>query len=106
MERREIFEQHLVARAVGRIEVDLADLEQREITFAVFRGTDEPRNGVAGPQVEAADLARRYIYIVRSREIGAVGRAQEAEAVLQDLEHAVAVDVLAVARMRLQDAED
>ena len=39
-------------------------------------------------------------------EVRALGRAQEAEAVLQDLEHAVAVDVLAVARMRLQDRED
>jgi hypothetical protein len=35
-----------------------------------------------------------------------IGRAQEAETVLQDLEHAVAVDGLAVARMRLEDRED
>src|SRR5690606_984495 len=34
------------------------------------------------------------------------GRAQKAEAVLQDLEHAVAVDVLALARMRLEYGED
>src|SRR5207302_900889 len=42
----------------------------------------------------------------RSREIRAVGRAQEAETVLQDLEHAVAVDILAVPRVCLEDGEN
>ncbi len=59
-----------------------------------------------GAQVEAADLARADIDVVRTCQVRAVRGAQEAEAVLQDLQHAVAVDVLAVARMSLQDRED
>ena len=106
MERRQVLEQHLVARAIGRIEIDLADLEQREVALAILRRADEAGDGVAGAQVEAADLAGRHVDVVRAGEIGAVGGTQEAEAVLQDLQHAVAVDVLAVARMRLEDAED
>ena len=39
-------------------------------------------------------------------EIARVGGAQEAEAVLQNLQHAVAVDVLALAGVRLEHAED
>ena len=49
---------------------------------------------------------RADVDVVGAREVRAFGRAQEAEAVLQDLEHAVAVDVLAVPRVRLQDRED
>jgi hypothetical protein len=41
-----------------------------------------------------------------SGEVGAVGRAQEAEAVLQDLEHAVGEDVLAALGVGLEDRED
>ena len=41
---------------------------------------------------EAPDLARRDINVVRTRQIIGFRRAQEAEAVLQDFEHAVAVD--------------
>ena len=106
MKRRQVLEQHFAARAVGGVEVDLAHLEQREVALAVLGRTDEPGDGVAGAQVEAADLARADVDVVRTCKVGAVGRAQEAEAVLQDLEHAVAVDVLAVARVRLEDRED
>ena len=96
----------LCSRAFRRVEVDLADLEQREVALAVLRRTDQAGDRVAGAQVEAADLARADVDVVRPGEIGAVGGAQEAEAVLQDLQHAVAVDVLAAARMRLEDRED
>src|SRR6202035_1762574 len=106
MKRCQVLEQHFVARAFRGVEVDLAYLEQRKIAFAVLRRTDEPGDGVARTQVEAADLARTDVDVIRSREIRAVGRAQEAEAVLQDLEYAVAVDVLAVPRVRLEDRED
>ncbi len=106
MQRRQVLEQNLVLRAFRRIEVDLADLQQREVALAVLRRTDQAGDRVAGAQVEAADLARADVDVVRPGEIRAVGGAQEAEAVLQDLQHAVAVDVLAAARMRLEDRED
>src|SRR6185437_14734811 len=106
VERRQVLEQDLGARAVGRVEVDLTDLEEREVALAVLRRADEPGDGVAGAQVEAADLAGADVDVVGTGQVGAVGRAQEAEAVLQDLEHAVAVDVLPIARVRLEDGED
>ena len=106
MQRREVLEQHLAARALGRIVVDLADLEQREVALAVLRRADQAGNRIAGAQIEAADLAGRDVNVVRTREIARVGGAQEAEAVLQNLQHAVAVDILALAGMRLEDAED
>ena len=106
MQRRQILEQHLAARALRRIEIDLADLEQREIALAVLRRTDQAGDRIAGAQIEAANLARGDVDVVRTGEIARVGRAQEAEAVLQDLEHAVAVDVLALAGVRLEHAEN
>ena len=43
MERRQVLEQHLVARAVRGVEVDLADLQQREVALAILRRADEAR---------------------------------------------------------------
>jgi hypothetical protein len=106
VQRREVLEQDLAACVVRRIEVDLADLQQREVALAIFRRTDEARDGVAGAQVEAADLRRADVDVVGTRQVRAFRRAQEAEAVLQDLEHAVPVDAFAVAGVRLEDRED
>src|SRR6516162_4897663 len=106
MERRQVLEQHLVARALGRVEVDLTHLEQREIALAILRRPDQPRDRVAGTQIEAPDLTRAHIDVIGTREIRAIRRAEEAETVLQDLEHAVAVDVLAVPGVRLEDREN
>src|ERR1700719_527887 len=36
MERRQVLKQHLVARAVRRIKIDLADLQEREVALAVL----------------------------------------------------------------------
>jgi len=106
MQRREVLEEHLAACVLRRVEIDFADLEQREVTLAIFGRTDQPRDGVAGAQIETPNLRRADVDVIRAGKVRTVGRAQEAEAVLQDLEHAVTVDVLALARMRLQQAED
>ncbi len=96
----------LLRECVGRVVVDLADLEQREVAFVVLRRPDQPGDRVARAQIEAPDLARADVDVVGAGEIGAVGGAQEAEAVLEDLEHAVPEDVLAALRVALQDRED
>ena len=62
------------------------------IAFAILWRANLPGDRVAGPQVEAPDLARAHINVIRAGQVGAVCRAQEAEAVLQDLEHAFAED--------------
>ena len=86
--------------------VDLANLEQREIALTFLRRTNQSRNRVAGAQIETPDLAGADIDIVRTGQVGAVGRAQKAEAILQYLEDSIPVDVFTQFRMRLQDLED
>jgi hypothetical protein len=83
----------LLRRILGRSKLISLDLQQREVALAVLRRADLAGDGVAGAQVEAADLAGRDVDVVGAGQVGAVRRAQEAEAVLQDFEHAVAGDV-------------
>ncbi len=105
-QRREVLEQDLVLGVFRPVEVDLLDLEQREVALAVLGRADLAGDGVAGAQAEAPDLARGDVDVVRAGQVGAVGGAQEAESVLQDLQHPVAVDVLSLLRLCLEDGED
>ena len=105
-ERGEVLEQHLVLRSIGAVVVDGVDLEKREVAFPFLWRTNLARDGVAGAQAESSNLARTDVDVVRTGEVGAVGRAQETEAVLQDLEHPVSVDVFAPSRVTLEDGED
>jgi len=43
---------------LGVFKVDGFDFDQREVAFAVLRRTHLPGDGVAGAQVELADLRR------------------------------------------------
>jgi hypothetical protein len=43
VERRQVVEEDLVARDLGVLEVDLVDLEQREVALAFLRRADLPR---------------------------------------------------------------
>ena len=107
-QRRQVLEQDLVLGVLGRLAVDLVDLDQREVALAVLRRADLALDRVAGVQVEAADLRRRDVDVVGAGEVRRLGRAQEAEAVGQHLQHAVAEDVispffaccLSIAKMR------
>src|SRR6187402_649413 len=105
-QRGEVLEQQLVLGRLRRIAVDVVDLEHREIAFAFLRMADATGDVVAGAQVEAADLAGRDVDIVGTGQVGLVSRAQEAEAVLQDLEHAFRPDATAGTGVGLQDIED
>ena len=58
VQRRQVLEQDLVLGVLGRLAVDLVDLDQREVALAVLRRADLAFDGVAGVQVEAADLRR------------------------------------------------
>jgi hypothetical protein len=89
IERRQVLEEQLVARLLGRLEVDRLDLDQREVALAFLRRPDLARHGVAGVQVELADLRRRDVDVVGAGQVVVVGRAQEAEAVGQHFEHAL-----------------
>ena len=57
-------------------------------------------------QVEVADLRGRDVDVVGAGQIVVVGRAQEAEAVGQDFQHAFGEDVAFFFALGLQDLED
>ena len=63
----------LVADLLGILEVDLVDLDEGEIAFALLGTTDQAFDSVAGAQAEAADLRGRNIDVVRSREVVGIG---------------------------------
>ena len=105
IERRQIVEMDLVADLFRIVEIDRVDLEQREIALAFLRAADRALDGIAGLQREAADLRGRDVDVVGTRQIVGVGRAQEAEAVLQHFDDAFADDLDFLAGQLLQDRE-
>ena len=68
----------------GRIAVDGVEADKREIALVVFRHAHAAFDGIAGVQIEAADLRRRNINIVRTGKVRSICAAQETEAVGQD----------------------
>src|SRR5690242_14504918 len=92
--RGQVLEENLVFRVFRTVEVDGVDLEQREITLAFLWRADLANDGVTGAQCETTDLARRDVNIVWAGEIGSVSGAQEAEAVLENIQHAITGDFL------------
>ena len=106
IERRQVVEEDLVAGFLGRLVVDRVDLDQGEIALALLGRPDLAGDGVAGAQVETADLRGRDIDVIGARQIVVLRRAQKAEAVRQALEHAVGEDQAALFGLRLQDLED
>ena len=106
IERRQVLEEELVARLVGRFEVDRFDLDQREVALAVLRRPHLAGDRVAGLQVELADLRRRDVDVVGAGQVVVVGRAQEAEAVRQHFEDAFGEHEAAHLGLRLQDLEN
>ncbi|MCY1173434.1 hypothetical protein D9M73_135930 [compost metagenome] len=105
-QRGQVLEENLVLRVFRTVEVDRVDLEQREITLAFLWRADLANDGVTGAQVETTDLARRDVDIVWTCEIGSVSGAQEAEAVLENLQHAITGDFLTAFRVLLEQGEN
>ena len=105
MQGRQILEQDLVLARLGRLAIDLVDLDQSEVALAVFGRAHLAFDRVAGVQVEASDLRGRDIDVVGAREIGGFGRAQEAEAVWQHFETAVAENLFTGFSASFEDRE-
>ena len=104
-QRREVVEVDLVLGLLGILEVQRVDLEQREIALAFLGAADVAFDGVAGAQTEAADLRGRDIDVVGARQVVRVRRAQEAEAVGENLDDALADDVGFLNRELLENGE-
>ncbi|MNH19638.1 hypothetical protein D3C79_793800 [compost metagenome] len=105
-QRRQVFEQDLVLRVFRAVEVDGVDLQQGEVTLPFLRRADLADDGVAGTQVETADLAGRDVDIVRAGQVGRISRTQETETILENLQHAVTRDLFAAFRVLLQQGEN
>src|SRR5207247_2415841 len=59
IQRREVLEKQLLARLVGRFEVDRLDLDQREVPLAFLGRTDLAGYRVARLEIELPDLRQR-----------------------------------------------
>ena len=106
IKRSQVIEEDLVAGFLGRLKVDGVDFDQRKVTLAFLGRADLAADGVAGAQIEAADLRGRDVDVVGTRQVVVFRRAQKAEAVGQAFEHAFREDQAALLRLHLQDLED
>ena len=70
--RGEVFEEDFVFADFGMIAVDAVEADEGEIAFIVFGNAHAAFDGVARMQVEAADLCRGDVDVVRTREVGSV----------------------------------
>ncbi len=105
-QRGQVFEEDLVLRVLRPIVVDRVDLEQGEVTLAFLRRANLADDGVTGTQIEATNLAGRDVDVVRAGQIGRIRGAQEAETVLENLQHAITGNFLAAFSVLLQQGEN
>ena len=104
--RSEVVEQDLVARFLGRLKVDGLDLDQREILFAFVRGPHLAADGVAGFQIELADLRGRNINVIRTGQVVVIGGAEKAIAIRQDFQNTFGKNMAFFFALSLEDLED
>src|SRR5207247_8619226 len=90
VQRREVLEQDLVRRSLGRVGVDLVDLDQGKVALAVLGRADLALDRIARVEVEAPDLRGTDVDVVGGSQVGRVGRTQEVEAVGQHFQRPVA----------------
>ena len=96
-----------VRAALGGLRVDAVDrldAEQAPVLLAVLGRADDAADAVAGAQAEASDLRGRDVDVVRRGHEAAP--AQEAVAVVDDVEDAGRVDLAAALDLALEDVLD
>ncbi len=106
VEGREILERNTVLRHRRLVIVDQFDSQHGEEAFALFGAPYLAVDSVAGLEVKEPYLGGGDVDVVGAREIGVLGRAQEAVAVRQDLQRSVGVDDAAFLGVRLEGIED
>ena len=106
VQRRQVVEDDLLRQHVGVLVVDRLDAQQGEVALVLLGRADLAGDDGAGAQAEAADLAGRDVDVVRAGQVVVVGAAQEAEAVGQDFERALAEHQAVLLDALLEDLED
>jgi hypothetical protein len=86
--------------------VDVIHLEEREVPLVVPRGPHGALHGVAGAEVEAANLRGGDVDVVRAGEVVVIRRAKEAEAVGEALQHPVGLHLALAGGVGLEERED
>src|SRR5262249_43366132 len=92
-QRSEILEANTRARLVGRQTVDEVDAHERRVLLAARRRSRRALDVVAAAQAEPPNLGRRNVRVVATGEVPS--RAQEAVALVAQVEQAFDVDELA-----------
>src|ERR1700735_2737992 len=105
IERRQIVEMDLVPGLLGVLEIDCVAFEQREIAFPLLGAADDALDRIAGSEPEPSDLRRRHVNVVWAWKVIGVGRSQEGESVLQNLDYALANNLNLDAGELLEDRE-
>src|SRR5208337_4587206 len=106
IERREVVKENLVARLLGRLEVDGFDLDEREILLALMGRAHVAADRITGLEIELANLRGRHVNVVRSGQIVVVRGTEEAVAVGEDFKDAFSEDVAFLFALRLEDLEN
>ena len=106
VEGGQVVEKDLVAGRFRPLEVDFVHLEEGEILLPFLGGTDLAGNGVPRPQAEAPDLRGGDVDVVRTGEVVVIHRAEESEAVRQDLENSGPGDHAVFLGLGLQDGKN
>ena len=82
----QVFKQNFVFAFFWIVTVDDVQFHQSEIALTVFGCAHAAFDGVAGVQIEAANLAGADVNVVRAGQIRSVWAAQEAKAIRQDFQ--------------------
>ncbi len=106
IQRRQVIEENLLGILLRRLEVDLFNLQKREITLAFLRGADRSADRIASAETEAANLRRGNVYVVRTGQVVVIRGTEEAEAIGQAFKHAISVDMLIFIGLLLKNGED
>ena len=104
MDRGQVAEDRAAAGRLGVDAVDGIDPEHAPVLLAFARGADRAGDAVADAEAEAADLARADVDVVRAGQQPVA--AQEAEALVDDVEDAARVGVAGALGLALEDLVD
>src|SRR5258705_6926 len=106
IERRQVVEEDLVLRGLGRLEVHRLHPQEREVPLAVLGRADLAGDRVAGAEVEPLDLRRRDVDVVRTREIVVVRGTEESVSLGEDLQDPFREDQAVLLGLSLENLED
>ena len=104
MDGRQGIEVRAALGGLGIDAIDRLDAQQAPVLLAFLGRTTDTRHAITGPQAESTHLAGADVDIVRAGHEAAT--AHEAEAILDDIQHARSKLLAAALHLALEDALD